>query len=194
EGCEIVHDAAATEALAKNAPDGCVTPANFIIALAPDPVHTHLALQFDRTIEVIEEALQDEHYLFVRALMPWDPKQHRESDDHTERLETQWYNEAREDEPGLMVFRGDQEATAKALFVFVVGETPTDGIKRKQFQNAIGQMQAMMKQAGGPAFQLDTDPKHLNPDKPGLRILGPTFSGSLSSLAELLNCASNKKG
>ena len=38
-------------------------PSDFMVALLPDPVHTHLALMFDRTIEAIEEALQDEHYM-----------------------------------------------------------------------------------------------------------------------------------
>src|SRR5208337_2167699 len=194
EGCEIVHDAAATEALAKKAPKRCVTPANFIIALAPDPVHTHLALQFDRTMEVIQEALQDEHYLFVRALMPWDPKSHRESDDHTERIESQWYEDGKADEPGLMVFRGGKEASEKVLFVFVVGESPTDGIRQKQFRNAIKQMQTMIQQSGDPTFQLDREHWHLEPDEPGLRILGPSSSGSLASLAELLNCSNDSKG
>ena len=30
-----------------------------MIALVPDPVHTHLALLFDRYIDVIQQALQD---------------------------------------------------------------------------------------------------------------------------------------
>src|SRR5208337_3554267 len=144
-------------------------------------------------MEVIQEALQDEHYLFVRALMPWDPKSHRESDDHTERIESQWYEDGKADEPGLMVFRGGKEASEKVLFVFVVGESPTDGIRQKQFRNAIKQMQTMIQQSGDPTFQLDREHWHLEPDEPGLRILGPSSSGSLASLAELLNCGGDPK-
>ena len=46
--------------------------------LLPDghPVHTHLALGFDRGIDAIEEGVQDEGYLFVRSMMPWDPVGH----------------------------------------------------------------------------------------------------------------------
>src|SRR5580700_11065389 len=42
-------------------PKDCpLQPENFVIALVPDPVHTHLALYFDRTIDTIQEAMQDD--------------------------------------------------------------------------------------------------------------------------------------
>ena len=44
----------------------------FVIASLPDPVHTHMALQFDRSIETIQSSAQANGYLFSRAWMPWD--------------------------------------------------------------------------------------------------------------------------
>ncbi len=218
---------------------------NFIIALEPDPLHTHLALTFDRRLDVIEEALQDNQYLFERALMPWDEKTHPESDDHTEREQAKWAQDARETEPGLMVFRhaSDEhpvwdtppppsEATNRSpLFVLVVGESPTAGIHKTQFQNALARMQYLLNRTEGspfdsfratsqpwPARENQATAAKAKQDKaeqatakqdtakqdtakqdtakqdtkvvetPGLRIFGPTFSGSLSSLADLLEC------
>jgi hypothetical protein len=34
----------------------------FVVTTVPDPLHTHLNLQFDRTIEAIQQAAQDEGY------------------------------------------------------------------------------------------------------------------------------------
>ena len=52
--------------------------------------------------------------------------------------------------------------------MFVVGETPTGGIDRAQFHNAREYI------------------KHLHTLEKSLLILGPQFSGSFRSLAELL--------
>jgi hypothetical protein len=154
-------------------------PENFVIALAADPVHTHLALQFDRMIETIQQALQDEGYSFMRAVMPWDSHSHPEADDIQKRLAATWLHDAREDLPGLMAFRLLAGQPARNghpanLFVWVVGETPTGGIRKTQFTNAIEQMIGTRGtvSANRTAFKL--------------RILGPTFSGSLFSLTQLL--------
>lgn len=140
-------------------------PGNFIIALAPDPLRTHLALTFGRTMEVIQEGLEDEGYTFVESLMPWDAKAHPESDELSERLKARDYVRATEEYPGLMVFRQKTEP----LCVLVVGESPTGGVKKEQFSQAVQQISG------------NTRPKHV------LRILGPTFSGSLHSLAQALH-------
>ena len=100
--------------------DTCPKSSEFVIALAPDPIHTHLALTFDRTMEAIQEALQDEGYTFVRSIMPWDAGAHPESDQVLERLGSLRYERRKQEQPGLMVFRKKN----RPLFVLVVGETP----------------------------------------------------------------------
>jgi hypothetical protein len=103
----------------------------FVFASLPDPVHTHMALLFDRGIESIQKAAQASGYLFSRAWMPWDITTHPESTDFTVRLAQTEFREKVESLPGLMIFqrpRGDTGPQAPILLVFVVGETPTGGI------------------------------------------------------------------
>src|ERR1700685_1363781 len=128
----------------------------FLIALAPDPVHTELSLFFDRGIETIQQAAQEEGYDFDRATMPWDSSTHAESNDFQKRADEDATGAARESLPGLMIFRPALERLAPQtddpadapqkktddsadapLFVFVVGETPTAGIHKNQFANAL---------------------------------------------------------
>ena len=42
-----------------------------MIATVPDPRHTHLSLQFDRTLEAIQQAAQDERYTYDSSWLPW---------------------------------------------------------------------------------------------------------------------------
>ena len=151
------------------------------LAIVPDPVHTHLALFFDRQIDAIEQAAQDNGYLFDKAVMPWEYEDHPQSDDFRLRRLEKIYQDDTEKQPGLMVFRrgpatktdtnqGKAEDQNALLFVFVVAETPTGGIRAEQFRNALTRMHTLSA----------------DEDAPTLRILGPTFSGSLYSLRLLL--------
>jgi hypothetical protein len=160
---------------------GCeLTPDNFVIAIVPDPVHTHLALYFDRTIDTIEEALQDDGYIFYEAVVPWDQAAHPEPDDFTLRLAAKQYQKSREKLPGVMLFRPsrDVDAPKDPLAVMLVGESPTGGIDKDQFLGAIARIQD----------PLGTKKNRMKKDELSLRILGPTFSGSLYSLNKLLTC------
>jgi hypothetical protein len=151
----------------------------FVIASLPDPVHTHMALLFDRGIEAIQSAAQASGYLFSRAWMPWDISMHSESTDFTVRLAQAKFREEVESLPGLMIFQNSSRtnaANATILFVFVVGETPTGGLRLAQFQNALKIRRSILA---------DADPSW-NEAKV-LRIFGPTFSGSLLSLHAVLN-------
>jgi hypothetical protein len=103
------------------------------LAIVPDPVHTHLALFFDRQIDAIEQAAQDNGYLFDRAIMPWDYEEHPEPTDFHLRLLEKLYRSASEKEPGLMVFRAAphgedgsamNEEVSGPLIVLVIAETP----------------------------------------------------------------------
>lgn len=156
----------------------------FVISSAADPLHTNMALTFDRTIDQIDSAAQASGYFFSRAWMPWDTTVHSESTDFTVRISRARLRDQVESIPGLMVFRGSSSDTASAnrlLFVFVVGERPTGGLNPQQFQNALGIRQAMI-------HEMD-----VSDDLKTLRIFGPTFSGSLDSLAKNLDSA-NRMG
>ena len=157
----------------------------FVVATVADPIYTHLSLFFDRSIDSILKGAQAADFFFSRATMPWDNNEHPDSADIKLRMEQQVYREHREDFPGLMIFRaapkaeGDQPIwhvrEAGTLFVLVVGETPTGGIRKGQFKNAL----RMIREIRGD----DAIPESLK----HLRILGTTFSGSLASLKQIWN-------
>jgi hypothetical protein len=65
----------------------------FVIAPVPDPVHTHMTLMFDRTIEAIQKAAQQSGYLFSRATMPWQMAALPDSPDLKLRLAQQVYRD-----------------------------------------------------------------------------------------------------
>jgi hypothetical protein len=173
----------------------------FVIAILPDPVHTRLGLFFDRTAEALQQAAQMQHYVFDRAIMPWDRTQRAEASDLKTRQEDREEQQQRESYPGLMIFRSSEEpadTSAPAsdsksspaetshspddagpskgpLFVLVVGETPTAGLNKVQFRNALQIVREIrgMRLSAGAAKQ-------------PLLILGPSFSGSLESLSKEL--------
>ena len=161
-----------------------------MIVTIPDPRHTHLSLQFDRTLEAIQQAAQDERYTYDSSWLPWK----------TERVEygtiadrNAEMKEAAEREvcPGLVLFRRGMSVGAPAdckdaagagprsgdapyqcgLFVFVVGEEPTAGLNRVQWDNALR--------------WIDGHANKNRPDKT-LRVLGPNFSGSMPSFVRAL--------
>jgi hypothetical protein len=158
----------------------------FAIAILPDPVHSHLGLFFGRSIEAIQQAAQAKGYVFDRSIMPWDRSSRREQTDLKTRREEADEQRQRESFPGLLIFRpGKAPGTVpgnRALFVLVVSETPTAGLNKQQFRNAL---QVMVKtHVENPSPELPQDP---------ILILGPTFSGSLESLEMELRDADLRK-
>jgi hypothetical protein len=147
----------------------------FAIAIVPDPVHTHLSLFFDRTMDAIQQGAQQAGWMFDRATMPWDSQEHPESTDFHVRLGQEEYQDNKEVLPGLMIFRHAHPRILNTpLYVFVVGETPTGGVNKDQFRTALELIAKPAKAGAGPPEEF-------------LRIIGPTFSGSLYSLAQLIN-------
>jgi len=146
----------------------------YVIALAPDPIHTHLSLQFDRTMETIQAAAQDESYVYDSSWLPWQlgvKTYPLRSDEKSEEGDVDSQNGC----PGLLLFRSRvsdhhvaRDLYTHGLAVFVVSDEPTRGINTDEWNEAI-------------RFIGQQDPA----DK-ALRVLGPSFSGSLPSLSRLL--------
>lgn len=143
----------------------------FVIATFPDPLYTHFSLLFDRFVEAIQQGAQDEQYVYDSSWLPWETEESSfallpdqdEADDRKDK---------REDQPGMLLFRGTAASPyQKALIVFVVGEESTRGIHRPQFENAVAWIRALQQPSD---------------KRTSVGILGPTFSGSFPSLAELL--------
>ncbi|ADW68977.1 hypothetical protein [Granulicella tundricola] len=166
--------------------------ANVVFAIVPDPIHTHLALWFDRSIDSLEDGLTDSGWRYDRNWLPWSldpvsPSSVKFKDREQERL----FLSKREDYPGIIIFRPPPlpqvppEAALpaqvpgeidpqKPLVVFVIGDSPTSGVNQTQFQKAVGQFHRI-------AAGLQT-----------LKIIGPTFTGSGPSLSALLAEAKKK--
>jgi hypothetical protein len=148
----------------------------FVIATLPDPLHTHFPLIFDRATEAVEDAAQDEHFVYDSSWLPWETEEAsygRIDDQDT----AQKRKEQQEDQPGFLLFRRSIHEPVPSLHPFegglavlIVGEEPTGGIHRRQFENAVQWIAALQPDAAPDAVQ----------------ILGPSFSGSIPSLVELL--------
>jgi hypothetical protein len=156
----------------------------FIVATLPDPLHTHLNLQFDRTIEAIQQAAQDEGYTYDSSWLPWKQRA-EEYSSRSDEMEEEKDTLQRENCPGLILFRKSTQLSSpqtsteqpsqeiynlpydEGLFVFLVAEKPTTGLNRIQWDNTLG--------------WIDKNGDNSSRGQ-GLRILGPTFSGSVPSV------------
>jgi hypothetical protein len=145
----------------------------FVIAMLPDPVHTHQAVLFDQFTAAIQDAAQDEQYDFDSSWLPWDDG----SESYAllaDQEEADSQKESREQQPGILLFRSATGSPnhdwGGGLIVFIVAEEATHGIHKDQFRNALAWVDALV-------------PKKT---ERRLAILGPTFSGSLPSLTQVL--------
>jgi hypothetical protein len=146
----------------------------FVIATVPNPTLTHLPLLFDRLIEIMQQAAQDNQYSYDSSWLPWS-----EGKEYTRLPDQQAADDLlsfQESQPGILVFRNSLNQQGDSpykggLAVFIVSELPTGGVNQGQFDNAL----AWMERLGA-----------LSPER-DLRILGPTFSGSLPSLYRSLH-------
>ncbi len=144
-----------------------------MIAIAPDPAHTHAALLFDRLIDTFQDALQDSGWDYQGSWMPWQVAASGKADSSSveEREENRLFQTGREAYPGVILFRPSDrgDATRPPLVVVVAADSPTGGIVKSQFREAL---------------QI-----FLTLSAPGekLRILGPDYTGAGPSLRALLN-------
>ncbi|MCU1314460.1 MAG: hypothetical protein JWM54_2217, partial [Acidobacteriaceae bacterium] len=147
--------------------------AHAVIATVPDPVHSHLAPEFDRAMDALVGAASDNRYLRSYAWLPWkalkeDASAATDSDDHAS------------EEPGLLVFdqRSTSGETPIVLYMFLVAEMPGDGLNAGQLKKALT-YELELRSALGAEFATDHAGK--------LRVIGPQYSGSAMSLIETVN-------
>jgi hypothetical protein len=157
----------------------------FAIALAPDPRHTNLSVIFDREMALLLQAAQDQGYDYNSSWLPWKSDSAPALTHLGDRQYADDLSSQRENCPGVVLFRlrnqSGQDAFNKGLVVFVVGEQATGGINQGQWFNALLWLSrhAGLNSPGASAGNTLTKP--LAGDGI-LRILGPTFTGSLPAL------------
>jgi hypothetical protein len=103
----------------------------FVIVTAPNPVSTHLALLFDRSVEIIEQAAQDNGYSYDSSWLPWN--EGKEYARYSDQKASEDAQTEKDKQPGILVFRrlpkeGSTTPYDEGLAVFVVSEVPTGGI------------------------------------------------------------------
>jgi hypothetical protein len=137
-----------------------------VLATVPDPDHTRLPLLADHSIEAIQRGASEAQWEFATQWLPWSGAAGTGKGGAAT---------AQHAEPGVLVFRHQVPKPAVpgrgwppgALLVFVAGESPTAGVNPRQFQIARAYMRALCP-------------------SDGVKIAGPTFSGSFHSLARLI--------
>ena len=141
------------------------------IATIPDPIDSGFAYMFQTHLQAlrlgIEEGLKDKAtYYRTQSWLPWH---------ETVEAKKSLSEPCRRELPGVVLFRGQQENQAAVLLL--VGETPTFGVHARAMNNAL-EIAAIL---GKPETK-----------RPGqISILGPTFSGSASSIKAALGQFAN---
>ena len=148
-----------------------------MMAIVADPVHSHMSLVFDRSLEAITLAAESANYVMDRYWLPWQPVSSGSSEGSKQ-------DEARTDsEPGLLMYRWNGPANqtgesgkngATLLYVFLVSDTSTAGINGDQFSHAVNYIHEVCGSNHAMCGGI----------KP-ISVMGPTFSGSLYSLRRL---------
>lgn len=158
-----------------------------LIALLPDPSESRSPYRFDLWIEAIQQAVNRKtacsstQYVLDRYYAPWKREGPPAASEN---------NEGRR-HAGLLLFRSTQRTervvpapsvrmAPDLLLVFLVGETLSAGIHHEALVEALDFIDANeVKAAGWYEYQHCTSPE---PYRRAIRIVGPTFSGSQTSL------------
>src|SRR5262245_36732168 len=109
-----------------------------LIAIAPDPVRTHMALQFDRTLEGLQLAAQAAGYVVDQYWLPWSVEPATTGSNASKPNSGGALK--RNEEPGIVVFRRDASTASddpRLLLVFLVTDTPTGGVDGRQFGRTV---------------------------------------------------------
>ena len=152
-----------------------------VIALVPDPIDSHFPLTFDNAISSIHQAFGDHGFVRDRQLLLWQYGLKKDKDAKASDRSAPWRNQ-----PSAILFRKtrpdptDKKSSSTAIdtdlvLVLLVGETPTAGVQRPAFINAVEFVVANQLSAHSDAGQLD------------IPIIGPTFSGTSASLQSTLS-------
>lgn len=162
-----------------------------VIATVPDPVHTHLATAFDRTLDAILGAASDNGYLVSYFWLPWQQRPAGLKSGVAAGNEEPGHDPVVEREPGLVILKyvpaesagetstgadpryGADSSFFRVVFLFLVAESPTKGVDGFQLQNALAHEAELASIPQGD-FSSGREGK--------VSIIGPNYSGSAASL------------
>jgi hypothetical protein len=148
------------DALAKAIGDLNLDPIEVRIATVPDPSEPELRYNFDTVVQSlrlgVEAPTESGQYLRDATWLPWGDRfapSSKGEESEACRLTT----------PAMMTFRSST-GPRRLMVLLLVGETPVEGIHQRAMRTALDVV------------------KRLSPDATELQLIGPTFSGSATSL------------
>ena len=140
-----------------------------MIATLPDYVDSQVRRYFDQELSGIAEAASALGYALDRFHLPeWPMPATVLADDRRRRHEI---------EPGAIIFRSVSGPQSRWLVVLVALETPTAGLHTRAFRSAL---------ALNAEWRRQTETAQASEKPEPLRILGPAFSGTATSLKATL--------
>lgn len=145
---------------------------NALIAIVPDPIDSHLDWAYDGAIEAIRRAEERSNHVIDRFWLPWQVADSTALRGISSDEVAPWRRH-----PGVMLFRGADPAHHTLSVVFLVGEVPTGGIHKEALLEALRERDSVLSDA---SFAVDFDTRAI------IRLVGPVFSGSAVSLADVL--------
>jgi len=149
----------------------------FVIATLPDPIDSNARWQFDPLYDSVQRAISASGFAFDRFYIPdWDSSQDARVDQRTairlhERL------------PGVVLFRRQADSETHFLALLLVFETATGGIHQAAMRRAVA---TVVDWCSAKAAPWCTEPDGAITTTPTIRIVGPTFSGSIPSLGDAI--------
>lgn len=144
---------------------------DFVIATIADPIESHAQGEFDRSLAAIQAATGAAGYSLSRFELPWKTPSDQQAHPGDAGL-----SQDATFRPGVILFFNSSARPNQLLLVFLVGETPTAGIHKAAFYNALEQADDLCSHTAN-CRRRNNGP---------LLILGPTFSGSLPSMRAAL--------
>jgi hypothetical protein len=179
----------------------------FLIVTVPDPVDSGLPHVYDRYMAAIQAAVQTQSYFLSKFDLPWEDclskgkdKDDKDSDDAGPgtSLDDAKLDDATQPgkpckdrrfarEPGFLLLSNPTDQNhVDLLLVYLVGETPTAGIQKKALITALNEISRFcgwQETNADPATQsVRRMATGCSGDQGGVRILGPSYSGSAQSL------------
>jgi hypothetical protein len=159
-----------------------------IIAAVPDPVHTHLALGYDRAVDALMQAAADNGYLRSFYWIPWKNQNETGHAGTAAEFEVQ---RVREEQPGLIVLKHVAKNSEdmwssydKVIYLFLVGESPASGMNGMQMRNALRYEKELL--AGAKQKRIVV---RLSMRSNELAVIGSEASGAAASLREAVEQA-----
>lgn len=172
--------------------------ANFLIVLVPEPFAPPFRYKFDTYVDAVQRAAETADLILDRFDLPWSPgagdsQGFKLGEEIGIGLEPNLGGSSApfaslkpkvqtQNEPGVLLFRSARAKDAKLLLVFLVGETPTWGVRKEALTKSLNWIAWLSDFWNSESFP-QRFPRRGTDGPLRIRIVGPSFSGSAESLA-----------